>query len=255
MGKPFIYIILPTFNRPNLVLRSVNSVINQNYENFKLIIFNDGSTKDYSDLEKMIDGVDRVEYIKSNNVGVNRSRNIILDKIFHENADIDDCYFFTLSDDDYLIEDGLTIMVEDLRNKKSLWYCFNCESKSKHIFNNSDFEDYDVISYNEFSKNYKGDKHFVFKLNAFKEIRYPDKFFKNGYEHIFYHQIPSKIQIIPKKVKVIEYFEDGLSLSELYENNHTFDILIKQIRWPLNILFFIKNLLNIFFSRKILLKI
>ena len=45
--NPFFYIMLPTFNRPELILRSVQSVINQPYNEYKLVIFNDGSTSDY----------------------------------------------------------------------------------------------------------------------------------------------------------------------------------------------------------------
>ncbi|WP_104484483.1 glycosyltransferase family A protein [Acinetobacter indicus] len=246
--------MLPTFNRPELVLRSVKSVMNQKYENYKLIIFNDGSTKSYSDLENLIEGVDNIEYIKSHNVGVNKSRNIILDKIFSENFNISNSYFFTLSDDDYLSEDSLAIISESISKIKGIWYCFNCESLSGHLFKNSDFESYEVLSYNKFYNNYKGDKHFVFKLDAFKKIRYPEKFFKNGYEHIFYYQIPFNIQIIPKKVKVIEYYDDGLSLSDLYENKHTFRILIKQIRSAPNKFVFYKMLMKHIFLPKDIIK-
>ena len=41
-SKPFFYIMLPTFNRPYKVLKAVNSVIKQDYKNYKLVIFNDG---------------------------------------------------------------------------------------------------------------------------------------------------------------------------------------------------------------------
>lgn len=260
---PFFYIILPTFNRPKLVQRAVKSVLSQNYKNYKLIIFNDGSTEDYSTLEALIQENPNIEYIKSHNIGVNKSRNLVLDSIF-ESKNIDNSYFFTLSDDDYLVENCLDTISEEIRIEHSIWYCFNCTSNSQHIFRNSDFAEYDQIKYSSFVKNYKGDKHFVFKLDGVKNIRYPDKHFKNGYEHIFYYKIPSKIKIIPKSVKVIEYYSDGLSLSNLYENSTSFSILFKHIlsspfeilfyKWYLKKLMKPKNLLKVLISEKIYYK-
>ena len=226
---PFFYIMLPTFNRPELILRSVLSVLKQKYSNYKLVIFNDGSTKSYAELEYLIQGNGNIEYIKSKNIGINKSRNLMLESFFKE-ENIDNCYFFTLSDDDYLTENGLSIIAEAIIKKPSVWYSFNCLSNSQHIYNNSDYFDYNVLTYYYFSKNYRGDKHFVFKLENFINIRYPSRYFKNGYEHLFYYQIPFKIQIIPKTVKVIEYYENGLSLSDLYDDMNTFKIKIQELR-------------------------
>lgn len=228
--QPFFYIVLPTFNRPDLVIRSVCSVIKQEYQNYKLIIFNDGSSLDYKKLENLILHNEKITYIKNKNIGVNKLRNIILDSIYNNNEVTEFSYFFTLSDDDYLLEDALSIMCKYIVEYQSSWYCFNCRSNSNHIFKNTDFTDFKVIGYKEFSRYYKGDKHFVFKLNDIKNIRFPSLYFKNGYEHIFYYQLPFKIDIIPKTVKIIEYYDDGLSLSDLYEKSHTFNVLLKQIK-------------------------
>lgn len=81
---PFFYIMLPTFNRPDLIIRCVKSVLKQEYTNYKLVIFNDGSDKDYSSLENIILGHLKVEYIKSHNIGINKSRNIMLEKFLKD---------------------------------------------------------------------------------------------------------------------------------------------------------------------------
>lgn len=81
---PFFYIMLPTFNRPDLIIRCVKSVLEQEYTNYKLVIFNDGSDKDYSSLENIILGHPKVEYIKSHNIGINKSRNIMLEKFLKD---------------------------------------------------------------------------------------------------------------------------------------------------------------------------
>lgn len=44
MNKPFFSIVLPTFNRETLLGRSIGSVINQDFQDWELIIVDDGST-------------------------------------------------------------------------------------------------------------------------------------------------------------------------------------------------------------------
>lgn len=252
---PFFYIMLPTFNRPELVIRSVESVISQSYLNYKLVIFNDGSTKDYSKLELMIKNKERIHYIKSKNIGINRSRNIMLNSFLKEHQS-DDNYFFTLSDDDYLIhENALKMIADGIKRKKSIWYCFNCKSNSQDIFQNSDYLNYEKITYSDFTKKYKGDKHFVFKLNSFKQIKYPEKYFKNGFEHLFYYKIPSKIQTIPSTVKVIQYYDDGLSISNRYDGKSHLEIMVKELKSAPFIFLFYKKLFLFLIKPKNIIKI
>ena len=44
MKSPFFSIIIPAYNRAGLIDGSVNSVINQSFKYFELIIVDDGST-------------------------------------------------------------------------------------------------------------------------------------------------------------------------------------------------------------------
>lgn len=228
-NQPFFYIMLPSYNRPERVIQAVNSVLEQDYPHYHLMIFNDGSTKNYAALEQLIRQHDQIEYLFSkHNIGINASRNLMLEQMLkyapHRNS-----YFFTLSDDDCLLAKAMTVMANEIRQLRQPWYSFNCVSKSLELFENRDYRYYMQLDYSDFSKHYHGDKHFVFKLKCFKEIRYPAQHFKNGYEHIFYYQIPYPMQIIPKAVKVIEYLPDGLSLSDLYDDQKSLHVLIKQI--------------------------
>lgn len=44
MKEKLVSVIIPTYNRGDLFKEAINSVLNQTYNNFELIIIDDGST-------------------------------------------------------------------------------------------------------------------------------------------------------------------------------------------------------------------
>ena len=73
--RKMVSIIMPTYNRANLILRSVKSVLKQTYDNFELIIIDDGST---DQTETIISSLNegRIRYLKSEtNQGACHARN------------------------------------------------------------------------------------------------------------------------------------------------------------------------------------
>lgn len=228
MTEPFLYLMLPTFNRSKTIIRTINSIISQEYPNYRLTIFNDGSSEDYSQVKEIIKDNPKIEYIESANVGVNKSRNIMLDNI--RKQDIKNIYFCTISDDDYFTAEAFEIMVKAiLKYPDQEWFSFNCKSLSQNLFKNSNYIDEKKLSYRQFRTNYKGDKHFLFKMNQ-QNIRYPDKYYKNGYEHLLYFSLKSSILTIPHTIKVIEYLEDGLTRSNLYSDMYSMKTIVQHLR-------------------------
>ena len=43
--KPMVSVTLPTYNRGHLIFKVVQSVLNQTYQDFEMIILDDGSTE------------------------------------------------------------------------------------------------------------------------------------------------------------------------------------------------------------------
>lgn len=74
-NEPLVSVIIPTYNRKNTILASVNSVLNQTYKNIELIVVDDCSTDDTIDiLEKINDK--RLKVIRHpKNKGQNAARN------------------------------------------------------------------------------------------------------------------------------------------------------------------------------------
>ncbi len=74
-SKPLFTIIMPTFNRAKTIMSAINSVIDQTYHNWELLIIDDGS---HDDTESLISEItdERVRFFKNKtNRGVSFARN------------------------------------------------------------------------------------------------------------------------------------------------------------------------------------
>jgi len=71
-----VSVIIPTYNRGNLIINSIKSVLNQTFRNLEVIVVDDGSTDNTEDeVNKITDK--RIKYIKlSSNRGGSNARNV-----------------------------------------------------------------------------------------------------------------------------------------------------------------------------------
>jgi glycosyltransferase involved in cell wall biosynthesis len=99
-----ISVIIPTYNRVNLILRAVTSVINQTFNKYELIIVDDGSTDDTK----------RIVYVKhSTNLGQNAALNTGLK---YANGE----YVAFLDSDDEWIDNYLEKQINNIINNKDV---------------------------------------------------------------------------------------------------------------------------------------
>jgi glycosyltransferase involved in cell wall biosynthesis len=74
-GNPLVSVVVPTYNRADLLKRAVDSVLSQSYENFELLVVDDGSTDDTAALVAGLDDP-RLRYLRQpRNMGVAAARN------------------------------------------------------------------------------------------------------------------------------------------------------------------------------------
>jgi len=77
-----VSIIIPFYNRVELTIRSIKSVEDQSYRNWELILVNDGSTDDISDIKSYIASDERIRLIQYQpNKGLSNALNTGLDAV------------------------------------------------------------------------------------------------------------------------------------------------------------------------------
>jgi len=64
-----ISVIIPTYNRADFITETINSVLNQNYQNFEILIIDDGSTDNTKEIVSNIKDK-RIKYFYQSNTGV-----------------------------------------------------------------------------------------------------------------------------------------------------------------------------------------
>lgn len=74
--NPTVSIIVPVYNAESKVARCIESVLKQDYENFELLLMNDGSTDSSGDIcEQYAAGDERIRVVHKENTGVSDTRN------------------------------------------------------------------------------------------------------------------------------------------------------------------------------------
>lgn len=144
-----ISVIIPTYNRGNIIGNSIKSVLNQTYKNLEVIIIDDGSTDNTKEIISKFED-ERIRYIKlDENRGGSNARNIGI-KIAHGK------YISFQDSDDIFYPDKLEKQFKNIIYKNSnLDFC-----KIKVIFNSS---------YSHFYPNSRQEKS-IYEGNIFNEL-------------------------------------------------------------------------------------
>ena len=73
---PLFSVVIPLFNKEDYIKNTIQSVLNQSFKNFELIVVNDGSTDNSFKLAKeCLQGSSNCRIIDQNNQGLSASRN------------------------------------------------------------------------------------------------------------------------------------------------------------------------------------
>lgn len=125
--KTLISIVIPTYNRPELLKKAIQSVLDQTYTNFEIIIIDDSSTKDN---EKNIKSFNKknIIYIKNKTrKGGGYSRNIGIKKAKGE-------FIAFLDDDDEWMPQKLEKQLKAFNNPKlGIVVCYSLDKRYDRV--------------------------------------------------------------------------------------------------------------------------
>ena len=74
MEQILFSVIIPLYNKQDYITRTINSVLNQTYQNFEIIVVDDGSTDKSLSVVKTIKDK-RIKVFSQKNLGVSNARN------------------------------------------------------------------------------------------------------------------------------------------------------------------------------------
>jgi len=105
--NPFFSIVIPTYNRADLVSECIRSVLAQTFQGFEIIVVDDGSTDNTENAVKAITS-SKLFYFKKNNEERGAARNFGIQKSTGQ-------YITFLDSDDRMRQNHLTVLFEHLQ--------------------------------------------------------------------------------------------------------------------------------------------
>lgn len=91
MNSPLISVVVPTYNHSRYIKRALKSIWDQAYQNYEIIVVDDGSTDNTKEILK--DCLDKIKYVDKTNGGLSSARNVGLTHVtgdFIQFLDADD---------------------------------------------------------------------------------------------------------------------------------------------------------------------
>ncbi len=125
---PKISIIIPTYNRSELVVRAVNSVLKQSYQDFEIILINNGSEDNTAKILKQYQGNDKIRlFTLEKNIRYVGAFNFGIKQIRGE-------WFSELADDDWLHEKALETLMTEVKRDPTIT-AISCNTKDNRTGN------------------------------------------------------------------------------------------------------------------------
>ena len=123
--KYLVSIIVPMYNSEKYIVRCIDSLLEQSYENIEIIVVDDGSSDNGVDIIKKYSD-NRINIYQKKNEGVSATRNFGIEK---SNGD----FLLFVDSDDYVSKDIVEIMVDKIKNINSMVFCNNDEIWSNRV--------------------------------------------------------------------------------------------------------------------------
>ncbi|GAA4816288.1 glycosyltransferase family A protein [Litoribaculum gwangyangense] len=182
---PFISVVIPLYNKEKYIKATIESVLNQSFTDFEIIVVNDGSTDDSLNIVKNIKD-SRIHTYSNKNHGLSYSRNFGIKKARSE-------YIAFLDADDLWMVDFLET-IQRLIDTHKTYFVFSTNvlvlkphktaRLNPKIFDTGKTKIID--SYFNLNKNIMCPSSLVLNKSVFKDVGYFDETVNYGEEYDFY---------------------------------------------------------------------
>lgn len=239
----FFSIIIPTYRRPELVCRAIDSVLTQSEVELELIVVNDSPDHDYSMVTQRYAGDARVRYsVNPENKGNNWSKNVALSQVSPLATHV-----LFLDDDDHVAPNVLRQLGAIVAENDPEWLVTNRaglthnKTQRTHIRYFSDY----VLR-----KRFVGDATHCIKKDIAVRHRFADHV-RNGEEIMYFLSIASEVPLfLYKDINTTisgGYLPDGLTHTDRASYRaHTF-ALIRDVHTWRQALYIVLRLVRGFF--------
>jgi teichuronic acid biosynthesis glycosyltransferase TuaG len=222
-----VSIIMPVFNGEKYITESIESVIDQSYINWELLIIDDGSTDDTSSIVNLFTNDERIKYFYKNNEGPAKARNYGIKKS-------DGIYIAFLDADDLWHKEKLKLQLEYiLKFNYSFVFCnfviINDKSKiiGKNFINTEDNSNENLLV-----KDYIGTLSVIFNREIINKIGYFDEKIINTEDWDYWIRISKfyKLGFLNLTLASYRQHNDGISKNAKVQLANEFIVLNKHIK-------------------------
>ncbi len=140
MRNPIVSVVIPTYNSVRFVTEAIDSVLNQTFKDFEILVVDDGSKDETKEVLNEKYG-DSIKYIYKENGGVSSARNYGIERAKGK-------YIALLDADDIWLREKLEKQVDLLESQEDIGLCYvgtiktNEELLPKSYIEAHSFEDY-----------------------------------------------------------------------------------------------------------------
>lgn len=131
-GKPEVCVLMTTYNRQDLIADSIQSVIDQTFKNWNLIIVNDGGD-DIAEIIKSFNDP-RIKYFSIDHKGKPAALNFAIKKSKSK-------YIAYLDDDDKYFPNHLEVMITYLENHPERKFVYTYSQEVKKLFSDGNYKE------------------------------------------------------------------------------------------------------------------
>lgn len=209
-----VSVVIPFYSGKDWLATAIESALQQSYKNVEILVINDGSKEDISDLVSKY-GED-VHFINQSNGGPSKARNT---GIHRSNGK----YIAFLDSDDYWFKDKLKLQIEQMEKNESIWshhsyLTFLDNSNQSKIINNKHLYGYIYLDCFISLKIQTSTIVVLREILINEDIRFP-KSKRYGQDLDFYKQIAYKYKI--------DYIDEILSGFRLRGKNAGFRAVVQ----------------------------